>query len=72
MGKGPACPGADGECPGRATIAAAASTARMTSFDGQTRKCLSRLTLPEKIGRMTQADQMYLHDLDDLQKYHLG
>ena len=44
----------------------------VASFDGQVRKYLSQLTLAEKVGQMTQADQSYLHDLDDLQKYHLG
>ena len=30
------------------------------------------MTLPEKIGQMTQPDQMFLKDLDDIEKYHLG
>lgn len=56
----------------RGALAQAASAEQMTAFDGQVQKFLSRLTLVEKIGQMTQADQTYLHDLDDLQKYHLG
>jgi beta-glucosidase len=56
----------------RGAPAQTASTARLTSFDGQARKFLSRLTLVEKVGQMTQVDQLYLHDLEDLQKYHLG
>jgi beta-glucosidase len=49
-----------------------ASAAPLTSFDSQVQKLLSQLTLAEKVGQMTQADQMYLRDLDDLQKFHLG
>jgi beta-glucosidase len=49
-----------------------ASEVQLTSFDSQVRKFLSRLTLAEKIGQMTQVDQLYLHDVEDLQKYHLG
>jgi len=56
----------------REALAQAATPAKLTSFDGQVRKYLSRLTLAEKVGQMTQADQTYLHDLDDLQEYHLG
>jgi beta-glucosidase len=56
----------------RGVLGQTASAQQMTSFDGQVRKFLSRLTLAEKVGQMTQADQTYLHDLEDLQKYHLG
>jgi beta-glucosidase len=56
----------------RGALAQTASAAQITSFDGQVRTLLSRLTLAEKVGQMTQADQTYLRDLDDLQKYHLG
>jgi len=56
----------------REALAQAATPAKLTSFDGQVRTFLRRLTLAEKVGQMTQADQTYLHDLDDLQKYHLG
>jgi beta-glucosidase len=30
------------------------------------------MTLEEKIGQMIQPDQLYIHDLDDVDKYHLG
>ncbi len=30
------------------------------------------MTIDEKIGQMTQPDQMYLANLDDIDKYHLG
>jgi beta-glucosidase len=56
----------------RGALGQTASAKRLNSFDGQVRKFLSRLTLAEKVGQMTQVDQMYLHDLDDLEKYHLG
>ena len=53
-------------------MAQTASKAQLTSFDSQVREFLSRLTLAEKVGQMTQVDQLYLRDLEDLQKYHLG
>lgn len=56
----------------REALAQTASAAQLSSFDGQVKRLLSQLTLAEKVGQMTQADQLYLHDLDDLQKYHLG
>jgi beta-glucosidase len=30
------------------------------------------MTLDEKIGQMTQGDQMFIKDIDDVEKYHLG
>jgi beta-glucosidase len=36
------------------------------------KRLLSTLTLNEKVGQMTQPDQLYVKDLDDIQKYHLG
>jgi len=56
----------------RGVLAQTPSATQLASFDGEVRKLLSQLTLAEKVGQMTQADQMYLRDLDDLQKYHLG
>jgi len=56
----------------RSALAQTATGTQLTSFDAEVRNFLSRLTLAEKVGQMTQADQMYLRDLDDLQKYHLG
>ncbi len=47
-------------------------TKSLTSRDAEVRALLARLTLDEKVGQMTQADQQYLESLDDLQKYHLG
>jgi len=45
---------------------------RLSSFDLEVRKLLATLTLEEKIGQMTQPDQMYLKSLDDIETYHLG
>jgi beta-glucosidase len=56
----------------RGALAASPSAAKLLSFDGQVQKFLGQLTLAEKVGQMTQPDQMYLQDLDDLEKYHLG
>jgi len=33
---------------------------------------MSRMTLDEKIGQMTQPDQQFLKDVSDIQKYHVG
>ncbi len=49
-----------------------AAPARLSSHDAQVKKLLARMTLDEKIGQMTQPDQMYLKSLDDIEKYHLG
>ena len=45
---------------------------RLSSFDPQVRKLLPTLSLEEKIGQMTQPDQMFLKSLDDIETYHLG
>jgi beta-glucosidase len=56
----------------RRGFAAVPTQKRLSSWDPQVRALLARLTLREKIGQMTQPDQMYLENLDDLEKYHLG
>ena len=56
----------------RGGLAQTIGATQLTSLDGQVGKFLKQLTLAEKVGQMTQVDQMYLHDLDDIQKYHLG
>jgi beta-glucosidase len=43
-----------------------------SQYDSDVRKLLAQMTLDEKIGQMTQPDQMYLQNLDDIDKYHLG
>jgi beta-glucosidase len=52
--------------------AAAATPKPFTAWDEQAKQLLSQLSLEEKVGQMTQPDQMYLKDLDDIQTYHLG
>ena len=49
-----------------------ATPAKLSSFDPQVRKLLATMSLDEKIGQMTQPDQMYLKSLDDIETYHLG
>jgi beta-glucosidase len=44
----------------------------LSSYDTQVRKLLSQMTLEEKIGQMTQADQEHIEDLNDIEKYFLG
>jgi beta-glucosidase len=44
----------------------------LSSYDGKVREILSRMTLEEKIGQMTQAEQDALHDRGDIEKYFLG
>jgi beta-glucosidase len=43
-----------------------------SSYDPQVKDVLSRMTLEEKIGQMTQAEQGELKDMADIQKYFLG
>jgi beta-glucosidase len=43
-----------------------------SKYDPQVRKLLAQMTLDEKIGQMTQPDQMYLKSIDDIDRYHLG
>ncbi len=44
----------------------------LSSFDRQVRALLSQMTLEEKVGQMTQAEQDALKDVNDIQKYFLG
>ena len=44
----------------------------LSSYDGKVRELLARMTLEEKIGQMTQAEQDALKDVNDIQKYFLG
>jgi beta-glucosidase len=45
---------------------------RLSSFDGRVRELLSRMTLEEKIGQMTQAEQEALKDPAEIEQYFLG
>jgi beta-glucosidase len=44
----------------------------LTSYDVQVKQLLSQMTLDEKIGQMTQAEQDAIKDLNDIEKYFLG
>jgi len=44
----------------------------LSSFDAKAKALLSQMTLDEKIGQMTQPDQMYLKDPSDIETYFLG
>jgi beta-glucosidase len=44
----------------------------LSSYDPQVRELLARMTLEEKIGQMTQAEQDAIKDLNDVQTYFLG
>jgi beta-glucosidase len=52
--------------------AADAKPGPFARFDRQARRLLAQMTLEEKIGQMTQPDQSFLQNLDDIEKYHLG
>ncbi len=44
----------------------------LSSFDAKAKELLSRMTLDEKIGQMTQPDQSFIKDPSDIEKYFLG
>ncbi len=44
----------------------------LASFDPQVKALLTRMTLEEKIGQMTQPDQSFLKDPADIENYFLG
>ena len=43
-----------------------------SEVDAFVENLISEMTLEEKIGQMTQVDQRYLNDPDDIRKYFLG
>ncbi len=49
-----------------------AGPGKLSSHDPQVKELLAKMTLDEKIGQMTQADQVYLKSADDIGKYFLG
>ncbi len=51
---------------------AAPKPVALDSYDAQAKALLKQMTLEEKIGQMTQADQMYLKDPNDIATYFLG
>jgi beta-glucosidase len=53
--------------------AAAATKPRgLSRFDPQVDRLLPTMTLDEKLGQMTQPDQQFLNNRDDIDRYHLG
>ena len=59
-------------CVGMHLLSAAAGPKALSSYDGKVRGILAKMTLDEKIGQMTQPDQVFLKDVSDIQKYYLG
>jgi len=51
---------------------AATAPRPLSSYDPQVRELLAKMTLEEKIGQMTQAEQDAIKDLNDVQTYFLG
>jgi beta-glucosidase len=44
----------------------------LSTFDARAKALLGKMTLDEKIGQMTQPDQMFLKDPSDIEKYFVG
>src|SRR5215216_1485705 len=44
----------------------------LSSYDNQVNELLSKMTLEEKIGQMTQAEQDALKEINDIENYFLG
>jgi beta-glucosidase len=62
-------------CVGMHLLSASSGSAgpkALSSYDGKARGLLAKMTLDEKIGQMTQPDQVFLKDVSDIQKYYLG
>ncbi len=53
-------------------VAAQTKPVPLSSFDAKAKALLAQMTLDEKIGQMTQADQMFLKDTSDIETYFLG
>ena len=56
----------------RQAESAAPKLKALSSYDAQVKELLSRMTLEEKIGQMTQADHAFVKDLADVENYFLG
>lgn len=52
--------------------AAAPPPVRLSSFDARANELLAKMTLDEKIGQMTQAEQSSMKSVDEIEQYHLG
>jgi beta-glucosidase len=46
--------------------------AKLLAFDAQAKALLAKMTLAEKIGQMTQPDQLFIKDRADIEKYFFG
>jgi len=44
----------------------------LSTFDAKAKELVARMTLDEKIGQMTQPDQMFLKDPSDIETYFIG
>ncbi len=55
-----------------ASTASPAAPKRLSSYDSEAKALLARMTLDEKIGQMTQAEQDKLADERDIETYFLG
>jgi beta-glucosidase len=53
-------------------VSVAAAPRTLSSYDGQVNELLAKMTIDEKIGQMTQAEQNALKDINDIEKFHLG
>ena len=58
--------------PRRVPESGAKAPRTLASYDDQVSELMSRMTLEEKVGQMTQAEQDGLKDIADIDKYHLG
>jgi beta-glucosidase len=54
------------------TGSAPPASRRLSSYDSEVDLLMSKMTLEEKIGQMTQAEQDALKDVNDIQTYFLG
>ncbi len=54
------------------TLSASARNKPLSFYDPQVKELLSKMTLDEKIGQMTQAEHGGLKDITDIEKYYLG
>ena len=48
------------------------ATRRLSSFDSQVQDLMSKMTLEEKVGQMTQPELSGIKDVQDVEKYYLG
>jgi beta-glucosidase len=59
-------------CAGFFLVSAASGPKPLSSFDPRIKPILAKMTLDEKVGQMTQADQASIGDLADIETYYLG